>query len=88
MGAETITNYSITHPRGHQKLFGARKTAELAGQVRLQSCVKEALALAKVEGVHAMHDATEGGFVSALNELAEASKVGFKVDWEKIPISA
>ena len=33
-----------------------------------------------------MHDATEGGFVAALNELAEASKVGFRVDWEKIPV--
>ena len=51
----------------------------------MQSCVREALQLAEIEGVHAMHDATEGGFVAALNELAEASKVGFRVDWEKIP---
>ena len=43
--------------------------------------------LAEISGVHAMHDATEGGFVAALNELAEASKVGFRVDWEKIPVS-
>ena len=57
-----------------QKLFGAEKQQELASQVRLQSCVKEALALAEVEGVHAMHDATEGGFVSALNELAGGIK--------------
>ena len=34
-----------------------------------------------------MHDATEGGFVAALNELAEASKVGFRVDWEKLPLT-
>lgn len=33
-----------------------------------------------------MHDATEGGFVAALNELAEASKVGFRIDWEKFAI--
>ncbi len=52
----------------------------------MQSCVKEALQLAEVEGVHAMHDATEGGFVAALNELAQASKVGFKVIWEKMPV--
>ena len=50
----------------------------------MQSCVKEALHLPKTGCVHAMHDATEGGFVAALNELAEASRVGFKVDWEKI----
>ena len=53
----------------------------------MQSCVREALQLARTGGVHAMHDATEGGFVAALNELAEASKVGFRVDWEKIPIA-
>ena len=52
----------------------------------MQSCVKEAMQLAEISGVHAMHDATEGGFVAALNELAEASKVGFRVDWEKIPV--
>ena len=34
-----------------------------------------------------MHDATEGGFVAALNELAQASKLGFRVDWEKMPLS-
>ena len=52
----------------------------------MQSCVKEAMHLAEISGVHAMHDATEGGFVAALNEFAEASKVGFNVEWEKIPI--
>jgi hydrogenase expression/formation protein HypE len=34
-----------------------------------------------------MHDATEGGFVAALNELAEASGVGFSVEWEKLALS-
>ena len=70
-----------------QKLFGAEKQRELAGQVKLQSCVKEAFALAEVGGVHAMHDATEGGFVSALNELAEASKVGHTGGLGKNPYS-
>ena len=28
-----------------------------------------------------MHDATEGGVAAALNEMAEASNVGFKFDW-------
>ncbi len=68
-----------------QELFGADKQEELSKLVYMQSCVKEALELAEIGGVHAMHDATEGGFVAALNELAEASKVGFRVDWEKIP---
>ncbi len=83
LGAETVTNYALTHPAVAKELFGSEKQRELAAQMKLQSCVHEALALAKIEGVHAMHDATEGGFVAALNELAVASKVGFKVDWER-----
>ncbi len=87
LGIETITNFSLIHKEKAQKLFGADKQEELAKQVYMQSCVKEALQLAEIEGVHAMHDATEGGFVAALNELSAASKVGFRVDWEKIPVT-
>jgi hydrogenase maturation factor len=88
LGFETITNYALTHKEKAAKFFGANRQRELAAMVYMQSCVKEALELAGVEGVDAMHDATEGGFVSALNELAGASKVGLKVTWESIPIPA
>ncbi len=87
LGLETITNFSLTHKEKAQELFGADKQEELAKMVCMQSCVKEAIQLAEIAGVHAMHDATEGGFVAALNELAEASKVGFKVAWEKMPLT-
>jgi hydrogenase maturation factor len=86
LGLETITNFSLTHKALAQRLFGVEQQEKLANQVRMQSCVKEALQLAEISGVHAMHDATEGGFIAALNELAEASKVGFRVNWEKIPV--
>ena len=87
LGLETVTNFSLTHKEKAQELFGADKQEELAKLVCMQSCVKEAIQLADVGGVHAMHDATEGGFVAALNELAEASTVGFKVAWEKLPLT-
>lgn len=87
VGHETVTNFALAHPDFASCLFGAEKQKRLAKQVPMQSCVKEALQLAKIQGVHAMHDATEGGFVAALNELAEASKVGFCVDWKKLPVS-
>jgi hydrogenase maturation factor len=48
--------------------------------------VREALALSKVSGVHAMHDAAEGGLVSALNEMAEASKIGFSLDFATLEV--
>jgi len=86
LGLETIINFSLTHKEKAQQLFGSDKQEKLTKQVYLQSCVKEALQLAKTEGVHAMHDATEGGFVAALNELSAASKIGFRIDWEKIPV--
>jgi hydrogenase expression/formation protein HypE len=35
-----------------------------------------------------MHDATEGGLVGALNEMAEASQLGFKIDFSQIPFAA
>ena len=34
-----------------------------------------------------MHDATEEGIVTALNELADASNLGFRVEHEKMPIT-
>jgi hydrogenase maturation factor len=87
LGLETITNFAITHKTMAQKLFGAKQRENFSKQVCRQSCVREALKLARSGLVHAMHDATEGGFVSALNELAGASEVGFNLNWLKIPIS-
>ena len=63
-----------------------KRTRELAKLVAMQSCVKEALLLAKIEGVHAMHDATEGGLTTGLNEMAETANVGFDVNWKNILI--
>ena len=83
LGLETITNFSLTQKLLAQKLFGIEQQEKFSKMVKMQSCVKEALQLAKAGGLHAMHDATEGGFVAALNELAEASNLGFRVDWEK-----
>ncbi len=37
-------------------------------------------------GTAAMHDVTEGGVLGALYEVVQASKCGFIVDYEKIPI--
>ncbi len=50
------------------------------------SVVKEALVAVKVGGVHAMHDATEGGVAAGLQEIAWASDVGIVVYEEKIPV--
>jgi hydrogenase expression/formation protein HypE len=87
LGLETVINFSLTHPLLAQTLFGEKQQKNLSRKVPMESCVNEALKLAELGGVHAMHDVTEGGFVAAINELSEASKVGFTVNWEKIPFT-
>jgi hydrogenase maturation factor len=51
------------------------------------SIVKDALTAFKTGVVHAMHDPTEGGVVGGIHEMADASKLGFRVFEEKIPIA-
>jgi hydrogenase expression/formation protein HypE len=87
LGLETLINFSLTHKALAQELFGREQSEKLKGLVCMQSCVREALQLAEAGGVHAMHDATEGGLVAALNEMAEASGTGFIVEMEKMPVT-
>ena len=84
VGLEIAVNFALTYRVLAEKLFGVQRTKGLAKLVKMQSCVKEALMLAEVEGVHALHDVTEGGLTAALNEMAEASNVGFDVVWEQL----
>jgi hydrogenase expression/formation protein HypE len=54
-----------------------KKTIEKARRfIKKISVVKDALAAVEVGGVHAMHDATEGGIAGGLQEIAWASKRG------------
>ncbi len=54
--------------------------------------IDDALTAVKVgvraEGVTAMHDATEGGVLSAIYELASASTLGAKIELSQIPLSS
>ncbi len=59
-----------------------RRARSFSGEV---SVVGPALAAAE-QGVSAMHDATEGGVLGALAELAGAAGVGIEVDGDQIPV--
>ncbi|MCW4055791.1 MAG: AIR synthase-related protein, partial [Candidatus Bathyarchaeota archaeon] len=85
IGLETAVNFALTHRALADELFTMTRAHALRSQVREQTCVREALTLAKGPGVHAMHDTTEGGLVTALNEMAESAALGFQVDLEEIP---
>jgi hydrogenase maturation factor len=86
LGLETIATFSQMRRNLAGRLFGKSKAARISQQFRFQSCVKEALAISKIPGVHAMHDVAEGGLVSALNEMGEASKTGFSLDFASLPV--
>ena len=83
---EVLTNFSLLKNKLSKKLFGIEKTQVLSQLVSMQSCVNEALNLASLGGVDAMHDSTEGGLVANLNELANSSDLGFQVEREKVLI--
>jgi hydrogenase maturation factor len=51
------------------------------------SVVPEATIAARIGGVNAMHDPTEGGIICGLWELAEASWTGIEVDESKIRVA-
>jgi len=57
-------------------------------QSRLEeaTCVRDALTAAAAGDVSAMHDATEGGLLGALHELADAAGVTLAVDADAVPV--
>jgi len=87
VGFETLINFSLTHKALAKRLFGTQEAEQLMKLVKMESCVNEALALAEIEGVHSLHDATEGGLTKALGEVADASSLGFRIEFEKLPIT-
>jgi len=87
LGLEILINLSLMRRKRASRLFGERRARQLARMIMMQSCVKEASLLATIGGVHAMHDATEGGVVAALNEMADMSGLGFTLDFGKLPIT-
>jgi len=50
------------------------------------SVVEDAMVAVQCGGVHAMHDPTEGGLLQGVWEIAEASKIGFKLNESRIAI--
>ncbi|CAN5741635.1 AIR synthase family protein [soil metagenome] len=51
------------------------------------SIVADAQLAHSINGVHAMHDPTEGGVATAIHELADASSLGVDVDLGLVPVA-
>jgi hydrogenase expression/formation protein HypE len=86
LGLETLTNFTLANYEKSRILFGSKKAQSLRAMVHRQTCVDEALLLAKYEGLHSMHDIAEGGLITALNEMADLSYLGFDIFYESLPM--
>ena len=86
LGLEILINFAFSNYKTAKTLFGSKNVQSLKSMIFYQTCVKEALLLSKFEGVHAMHDITEGGLVATLNEMADTAQLGFEVIYEMLPI--
>jgi len=88
---EATAVLSLAFPKTTERLLG-RKTADKASEyLRLCSTVRDALAASSVgirgEGVTSMHDATEGGVLGGLYELARSSGHTLAVENERLHVS-
>lgn len=74
-----------------EKRVGSRGLRLSKTYLKKITVVRDALTAIKVgvgrSGVSAMHDATEGGVLSALYELASASRKGMRIELKEIPVS-
>ncbi len=86
VGLEVLTNFASYKKDEAKRLFGDVGRRRLEKQIRMQSCFVEARLLWRMGAVSAMHDVTEGGVVTSLNEMAKASNLGFILHYEDLPI--
>jgi hydrogenase maturation factor len=88
---ETTAVLTRTFPRTVKKALGSKLFARAWNYLGKASTVRDALTASSIgvrhDGVTAMHDATEGGVIAGMIELASASDLGIIVDLGSIPIS-
>lgn len=90
-GIETTASLALSFPRHVEEKVGRLRASRARKLIRSCSTVEDALTAAKIGlgrgGVTSMHDATEGGVMGGLEEMADASGTAFQVDQGKIPVS-
>lgn len=89
---ETTAVLSRSFPQRVRRALGDRLFENAWKYLKKVTTVEDALTASSAgvrsEGVTAMHDATEGGVISALIELAQSSRVGIRLEEEQIQISS
>jgi hydrogenase maturation factor len=86
VGIEGTSILATDYARKLRNKSGPRLLARAKSFGRMISVVDDALSAVDAGGVHAMHDPTEGGLLQGIWELAEASRVGFRIHEASIDI--
>lgn len=88
---EATASLALSFPTFTEAKVGIVVAKKARSMVKLCSTVRDAQTARKVglgeSGVSSMHDATEGGVLGALEEMASASKKLFVVEVDRIPVS-
>jgi len=91
-GLEAAAYLALTFPKMTKARVGVSSTRKAAKLVHQCSTVQDALSARRAglgrDGITSMHDATEGGLLGGLDEMAFASGKAFVVDLEKVAIPA
>jgi len=90
-GIEATASLALSFPRHVESKVGHHRASRARRLVRSCSTVADALTAARIGlgrgGITSMHDATEGGVLGGLDEMASASGTAFQVDEGKIYVS-
>ena len=88
---EATVSLALSFPAFVERSVGSRLARKARGSARECTTVKDARAARRVglgrSGVTSMHDATEGGVLGALEEMAAAADKRFLVDPGSVPVS-
>lgn len=88
---EATFSLALSYPKFTRRSVGRASFNTAASMVRLCSTVDDALSAAEAglgkDAVSSMHDATEGGVIGALREMALAAGKAVFVDADSIPVS-
>jgi hydrogenase maturation factor len=88
---ETAAVLATAFPKTVKHAIGSSLFEKARQSLRKVTTVNDALTASSIgihgEGVTAMHDATEGGVMAAVLELATASQLGVELDLDSIPIA-
>ena len=77
---ETVGILAILREKGLLEKYPSSLVEKAKAFCKQMTVVKDALTAMEVGGITAMHDATEGGVIGGLFEIANASGVGMEID--------